>query len=215
VKLSHPELAESVRKRLIELELAGEITESLLNELRDATYGAVEHKASACWKLGRALQKRAADLLAESVAAFQSAAEAESKSAYSSSFPVGLVRNHATVLEELTEDLRLLIQQVERRWASPRALADIRNVGLLGKSTAQAGTSSHQSERTIRDADGRSVHVVLTYDAQGCNPQMTVDGEQLALTHTEQLLIRRHEERINAILLESLQKTQAAKSGGN
>ena len=71
---THPELAAKAKEQLVELELVGQITESLVVELRLAADLGGDNRFLANWQLGRALEKYAKALLDEAATAFRTAA---------------------------------------------------------------------------------------------------------------------------------------------
>jgi hypothetical protein len=107
------------------------------------------------------------------------------------------------MLDELTEDLKTLVEQTESNWWSWRALGQGRPCQVPEGEAGDRG-----SVRTIRTADGQSAEVKIAYDPQEDEVRVIVNGHPLAVPRVQQLLIRRHEERINAILRESMKPSE-------
>ncbi len=202
---AHPELARSVRQRVVELELAGEVSEVLVEDLRVATADQDEVTAGAYWRLGRALQKRAKATLIEAATAFRLAGSVE-PSQMSFCRPVPM-RRQAAMLEELAEDLGALIDQSEERWGwlrqliaggSPRSRATLAKPDLV--------VQARRCEYTVQAREDPPIKLEITQDKDDCTMRYAADGKPIVLTETQKLLIRRHEARINAILLEAVKQ---------
>jgi hypothetical protein len=68
--------------------------------------------------------------------------------------------------------------------------------------TADVVVEKERSERLVRTKEGRQIELCTRKEPQG-ETSVTANGKPVALTDTQRLLIRRHEERIQAILLEA------------
>jgi len=204
---SHPDLEAKVAQRLIELELAGSASDALIEELRFAAYSQEaedENRFIASWRLGRALQGRAKTLLDEAAGAFRAAADSGLGQGFP--YPVAIL-NHATVLEELAEDLTFLVERAGKRWGSARRPAPVRSCSEGQWSPSDLVTERQRSERLLRTRDGRRIEVQIRHDEQKGEMEITANHRPIKLTATQKLLIRRHQERINAILLEAAGQT--------
>ncbi|MHC4675244.1 MAG: hypothetical protein ACYTF1_09885 [Planctomycetota bacterium] len=203
---SHPELAENINQKLIELELIGEVTDRLIQDLRKAAQVTEETKPSTTnWQLGRALQKRAKNLLVEAVELFRSSPRDRKSRCFTSA---QMFINQADLLEEFTEDLEILIDRLESRLGLLRQLAfspsDMSDEAL----TPEMVTEKKRSEYVIRTKDGQRVEFQIKTDQQNCQNEIVANGRPIELTHRQILLIKRHEERINTILLEAVEQNE-------
>ncbi len=194
---SHPDLATTVAQRLTELELAGQITDDLIERLRVDAHAQDSSRSVAAWQLGRALQKRARSLLNEAVSAFRTAADPASQVP-----SAGAVLNHAAALEELTEDLASLIRQMDGKWPTARRL------GMLpasrGKTkAAHTLTARNRCEWVTHVRGGRRTEFQIEQDAKTGQTRITTNGKTVKLSYTQRFLLQRHAEGISAILLEA------------
>jgi tetratricopeptide (TPR) repeat protein len=197
VLVAHAELAEVVRSRLREVALAGEPDDALLEELRSAAAFESEDLYAIRVQLGRALQKRAAALLSEAMQAFRSAAATDPTVAQPTRRTTA---SQAEMLAELQEDLASLIERMERSWGAMKTLQEL---------TESARDFSEQRIEGLHAAwmsvieDREPVRLETIWDSQG-KLQATANKRSVQLSHTQSLIIRRHQERINAILLEAM-----------
>jgi tetratricopeptide (TPR) repeat protein len=210
---AHPELADSVRQRLVELDLAGEVGEALVEDLRVETADQDEVTAAAYWRLGRALQKRAKATLIEAATAFRLAGSVE-PSQMSFCRPVPM-RRHAAMLEELAEDLGALIDQSEEEWGWLRQLlaGGGPQRGAAEPARPDLVVQALHCEYTVQKREDPPVKLEVAQDKDDCAMRCTADGSAIELTETQKLLIRRHEARISAILLEAVGHDKAAPEG--
>ncbi len=200
VATAHPTLAEAVQHRLRELSLSGEPDDALLNQLRTAAAGAVEDAYSVKVQLGRALQKRAVGLLKEAIAAFREAAETEPNLAQPTRRLVG---SQTEMLAEIQEDLTSLIQRMDRAWGAMSRLSDWK-----GMESDAAPAGLYRAEWT-QTANGQPpVKFEISWDECGI-VNVNANGRAVPLNPTQRLVIRRHQERINAILMEAMQAAPA------
>jgi len=205
---AHPELADSVRQRVVELELAGQVSEVLVEDLRVEAADQDEVSAGAYWRLGRALQKRAKTTLVEAATAFRLASNVE-PSQISLCRPVPM-RRQAAMLEELAEDLGALIDQSEEKWGWLRQLM----VGGSPRGRARPAkpdlvVQARHCEYTVQAREDPPIKIEITQDQDDCAMECSADGRPIVLTQTQKLLIRRHEARISAILLEAMGQDKA------
>jgi tetratricopeptide (TPR) repeat protein len=209
---AHPELANSVRQRLVELELAGQVSEVLVEDLRVEAANQDEATAAAYWRLGRALQKRAKATLIEAATAFRLAGSVE-PSQISLVRPAPM-RRQAAMLDELAEDLGALIDQSEEKWGwlrqlmvggSPRGRAKPVKPDLV--------VHARRCEYTVQTREDPPIRLEITQDQDDCAMRCAADGEPIRLTETQKLLIGRHEARISAILLEATEHGKAGPDG--
>ncbi len=197
---AHPALAPSVNQRITDLELAGEVTDALIERLRAAAASADKSRYSAAWQLGRALQKRAKTLLIEAAAAFRTAGEADTP--VSRPDP-GLTQ--ARALEALAAELGGLIDRLEDAWGSARRAMRLPDRGEAAGATTGKGTA----EWVVRTKDGRRIEFQMMWAAEPCDSrtQVTVNGKPLKLTDNQQSALKRHEDEIRAILLQAAEET--------
>ena len=205
---AHPELETEIAEKITELELAGDnLHPDLLPELRSAYRNDPDSQFAAGWRLGRGLQKRAKVLLDEAATTFRALGEVSDGKFGPSR---NSVRNHAAVLEELAEDLTLLVERTERRWGSARQPV-LQNRCAQGQASPYVAiTENQRCEREIRTKDGRRVKLLFETSGDAPSREMRVeaDGKPVELTPTQRLLIRRHQERINTLLLEAVDAAQ-------
>jgi len=200
---AHPELVDSVRQRLVELELAGEVSEALVEDLRVETADQDGATAADYWRLGRALQKRAKATLTEAATAFRLAASGE-PAQVSLCRPQALHRQ-AVMMEELAEDLGALIDQSEEEWGWLRQLlTGGSRSGAAGPAKPDLVVQTRRSEYTVQTREELPVMLEIMQDKDDCAVRYAADGKPIELTETQKLLIGRHEARISAILLEAV-----------
>jgi len=112
-------MADAIRHRLWDMDLAGGVDEKLLDELRQAAAGTTGDVYAIKVQLGRALQKRALALLGEAITVLREAVD----SPQSQSQPTRrLVAGQADVLAELQEDFGSLVDRLEKRWVGMKDL---------------------------------------------------------------------------------------------
>ena len=209
---AHPALADSVRQRVVELELAGEVGEALVEDLRVATADQDEVTAGAYWRLGRALQKRARATLIEAATAFRLAGSL--KPSLISSCRPGKMSRHAAMLEELAEDLGALIDQYEDEWGWLRQLlADGPPSKGAEPPKPDLVVQARHCEYTVQTREDPPIKLEIGQDQDNGSVRCAADGRPIELTETQKLLIRRHEARISAILLEAAEQGKAGTDG--
>jgi tetratricopeptide (TPR) repeat protein len=201
---AHAELREALGERLIELDLLGPMNEGLLDYLRAAARPDGEGGASARRQLGRALAQRARELLAEAVETLRSI-EPETVFCRGSRW---LLSDQAALLEDLERDLAFINERMEQT-----GLFRLLRLEAGGEPPGGAGEpenviESRHLRQTLRTPGGRRVEVELTQDGGSCL-QVVVDGEPVILTDVQRRLLQRHQERMNAILLEAARETAA------
>jgi tetratricopeptide (TPR) repeat protein len=195
----HPDVQEQVDQRLVELAITGDVTDDLLARLRYAVQTAASTDFMPTWRLGRALQRRARALLVESLAAFRKAAEIKSPMCE------GLnISNHVTELEELADDLGSLIDHQDVMWGRPGASGFYKR--LMEECQGPKIVMQKQEARWQVKLNGKSpVAVQLNTDEKGIR-QFRVDGRPVTLDINQTLLLQRHQQRINEILLQAAGK---------
>jgi tetratricopeptide (TPR) repeat protein len=193
----HPELARTAQHRLWEVDLMGEPDENLIVELRAAAATDTENAYTLQLQLGRALQKRAVAMLSEAMTAFRSAVATEPDLAQPTRH---LVTNQIEILAEIQEDLSALLDRLERNWGPIKTLKEIAEADC----DAAPQIDAYRAEWTAALQGQSPVHLEATLDAQG-NVKATANKRPIQLNATQSLIIRRHQERINAILLEAMQ----------
>ncbi len=196
VASEHPALTETVNYHLREIDIGlGEATDALIEQLRQAVAAAGDDdRSGAQLQLGRVLQKRASALLKEAVEMFRTAAEADK----------GLlgqraIANQATLLAEIQEDLASLIGHIEKTWGALRTLGDIVRDGLPD-ANPDPGLTDYHAEWTMTGGDQGPLRVDMTWTGGETGVRATVNGRPVTIKPGEARLIRRHQERINAIL---------------
>jgi tetratricopeptide (TPR) repeat protein len=194
-----PHRQEVVRSRLDELQLRGPITDAVLDQLRAGVQNSVNARFASAWRLARAIQKQAAQRLAEAAEAFRTAAEAPGEKPCSSQ----RLTNHAIYLDELVGDLKFLIDEIEGHLTIPR------NIEPSG-TPAEPVTQELRLQQTIQMPDAQRVQIEIEQQADAAN--IKVDGKTIQLTPAERQLIRRHQDRINAILLKAVDQARARRS---
>lgn len=202
-----PELAEKLASRLVETQLEGEPGDALIAELRVAASTDRRDRALSQWQLARALEKKARALLLESAAAFRTLDEAE--------FPVPSPRSfhfaeRAAALEEIAEELNTLIHDLQKAWSALQWGRLVRIESADKTPNAEAVLSKLRASWVVRKKDGAELKLELRGDETDCKTTLIVEGRPVALTDLQTQLIRRHHERINAILMEAVEKTSAA-----
>ncbi|HOW72489.1 MAG TPA: hypothetical protein PKY77_17965 [Phycisphaerae bacterium] len=201
---AHSDLAGAVDDRLIELELAGNVSDSLLDRLRFAATGRSEKRFVAAWQLGRALQKRVQALLIEAASAFRMAAQLDS--------PIPKTdwqADHLVDLDDLNEQLTGVIERVERRWAELRRYLSGRQGTGEQLPMQPSSTQNRQYECTLRIAGGEQVVLRGSQDRTDGGPRFTANGKPIQLNEGQADSIRRYQERIDHILLEAANRRSA------
>jgi len=186
----HPDLGPQAVQRIIELSLAGEITDDLINSLRSAAGVEDQSRYLANLQLGRALEKRARTLLMEAVSAFQTACGPDSTIFETPNF---------TTVKKLADDLDADVTKMEKRWGKPgqplgtslQTVSTSQKVSIVveEQSKAEAGGNSSTTYQVTIDKDGKT--------------QITAEGQPVKLTDAQQNLIKNHQQRINEILAEA------------
>lgn len=193
---AHPGLTQSLLQKLREVQLLSGVDDTLIAELREDFATAQGDRAAVAWQLGRALQKRAESLLAEAVQVFHVVGD-EVESAQPQA---RAINNHAAMLTELHEDLSSLIQRLEGNWSALGRLGEMVDCG--GRDTSDSRTEAFKGEWVIRTLS-QALRVTAGGEDAAGDLQFTLEGRPIQLNRTQALLIRRHQERINAILLEA------------
>lgn len=201
---SHPDMAATVSQRLIELELSGEPTDATISHLRVAAQARDASRHTAQWRLGRALQTRARGLLTEAAAAFRAAAVDDIPDGPGSLERFSrMLTSHAALLDELAGNLSDLVRRSEEISGSARSPIAKRSHRSDEMASDGAVTEKSRAEWSVRTKDARRVEFQSKCDETGGEPRITANGKPVKLTKTQVLMIRRHEERINAILLDA------------
>ena len=68
-------------------------------------------------------------------------------------------------------------------------------------------TESQKAEYLLQTHDGKHAKVQLRGEANGDSLQITVNGKAVELSDTEKRMIQRHQDRINAILMEAAERS--------
>lgn len=197
---AHPEIADSMRKKIVELDLAGEPTDELIQQLRTGMSATDKSRFTAAMQLARALPKRAKSLLTESAAAFRFLSDSELPGCKE-----GLMNSRAVAMEDMAEELNSLIQDMERAW----------NAMQFGMMSSRAGRDKSTSPSRIMDKvrstwvarlDGREIKLEMQIGESDCSVSVTADGKNVQLSESQRELIRRHLDRINTIALDAVTK---------
>jgi len=202
----HADLAGTVDDRLIELELAGSVGDSLLDRLRFAATSRNEKRFVAAWQLGRALQKRAQALLVEAASAFRMAAQLDS--------PIPKAdwqADHLADLDDLNEQVADLIERVEKRWRELRRYLSGRQGSGEQPPIQQSVIENRQYECTVKTAAGEQVVLRESMDKPDGTPRFTANGKPIQLNEAQADFIRRYQERIDHILMEAANKKPAGR----
>lgn len=200
VVAAHENLAQVIQQRIREMALSGPPDDVFLEELRVAALTEVENAYAAKVQLARALQKRAVSLLAEAVEVFRAAAETDPNLAQPSR---RMVSGQAEMLAEMQEDLTALINRMDRAWNVLNALKEPNDAHETGAS----GVGTYRAEWDAAQG-GEPLKIETTWEECG-DLQVTVNGKPLVLNRTQSLVIRRHQERINALILEAMKNPPA------
>ncbi|GMU23692.1 MAG: hypothetical protein AMXMBFR13_37700 [Phycisphaerae bacterium] len=202
---THASMQSRVAERLAELDLDGPVSEETIVRFRTAAQSPDQGGLSARWRLARALQARARDLLTEAVQVLRLAKEAQPAGLQPCPSPSWL-ESHAAVLEELGRDLALLIEQSEARWGSLRSAA---RETAEATDTPTTGPFSERmsAEHRLRTKDGKHLNIQIHRESEGGSTQLIVNGKPLELTPTQRRLVQRHQDRINAILMDAANRT--------
>lgn len=201
VAAGHASLAQAVQQKLRELALNATPDDALLDELRAAVAADLDRAYAANVQLGRALQRRAASLLAEAATVFRAAAEAEPNLTQPSR---RLVSSQAEMLAEIQEDLTALISRMERAWGALQSLKEMSDQS----DAATAAGVTYRAEWTSPVNAGQPLKFETTWAECG-DLQVTVNGKPVVLDRTQSLIIRRHQERINALLNDAIKASPA------
>lgn len=197
----HPELNQQIRNRLMELSLAGRITETVIDVLRDAVEASEGHqRVMARFRLARALEKRAADLLSEAADIFREATSHDDPDALLSG---AMFNKHGALLQELAEDARALVEHAEWRWGMLTKALRLDPCGDAAEPSRPVTIDRHDSKTVLHtEGDVRvEIHINIGHNSEEI--EVRVDGECIVLDASAKLLIRRHQERIGAIVLET------------
>ena len=192
----HPERKAEVDQRLLDLELAGPITDDLILRLRAAAGASDESRFVGAWNLGRALQKRAKVLIDEALNHFSTAGEGGLRG-HSPSL-------HRALLADVSEQLGSAIAQMENRW---RQGAD--DDAIAGSKTVRPTPPNFASCRvdwTMQSPGGKAIRVEVRQDKPDDKAQVSVEGKSVELSRAQAALLRLHQERIARILSEAAGK---------
>ncbi len=204
---AHPELAPRIDSRLAEMDLAGDVSDALIARLRESARGRDESRYTASWRLGRALVVRARDLLTEATGAFETVRKSDAVTAVPR-----VVSRHIAFLDEMTSELSTMTEGLAEmaRFGCGSPIA-ARRVMEPGREKA-ATVESLRCEKTISTPQGRRLEIRIRREAGDGDPQIQVNGKPVTLSESQRDLLRRHEERVNAILIEAA--NEAAKKAG-
>jgi tetratricopeptide (TPR) repeat protein len=195
---SHPDLNTEVNRRLVELDLIGNVNDDLIATLRCEVQQRDSDPYTSNLQLGRALEKRAEAMLKESISAFRAAF------VVGSSCLGNITQNHVAALEDLTDDLEFNIEQLESYLNQLGRKKNIKTIETEKKTPSVAIEKQHwRWNSRIEHQPAVSIEIKINKDG---NKEILADGQAIKLTPTQELLIRRHEQRINQIILEAAGK---------
>jgi len=203
VRAAHPELSARISEKVAELELAGPITDGLLNRLRE-TVRREPGNAGARWRLARALQKRAKILLDEAARAFQAVMASDPTVA---SLPA--IAGYAANVQELADDLGAMIRRMEDRWGwARRPLLRLRECERDSDVDRTVWLGRFRAEWRTRLAEGTYHRVEIRLDEDTGEIGLAVEGKAIKLAPGQEAQVRRHIERIHALLDEAIQEVR-------
>jgi tetratricopeptide (TPR) repeat protein len=194
----HPDLEAKVNERLIELDLKDRVSDGLIDALKQQVQGDDRNRLANNLQLARALENRSVALLKESIAAFRDAL------AFGSPWLRHAMQNHIASLDELSDDLDLAIAQYEKRLDEVSGRKNLKK-GDAGEKSPKIVIEKQQWRWNARVDKQPVVSFEIQMDKDG-KTQILTDGQPVKLTSTQSLLLRRHEQRINQILLEAAGK---------
>lgn len=192
----HPELAESLRRKIVELELDGEPGDALIDRLRQEASGVGSGRVMAQWQLARALEKRTRSLLVEAVAVLKIVAGSDSVAAAT------MAKERADALDELAEELGAVVAKMDKVWNGLRWGA-MRIPAELERKSSAGSVRKIKAGWVTQRPDGAEVKIECQSEEQDCQPRFAVGGKPLVLSDKQLQQIRRHQDRINAIVLEA------------
>jgi len=178
---AHPDLKESLNRKIAELDVIGEVSEEGLARLRAAAPG----NSAAQWRLARGLQQRARALLSEAAAAFRNAAEAGNPMAMEGT-------TQATLLDDVVQELGKLV--------SHRDVLDINKA--IREKADRWEPQRQQMEQVLRRGDGRSYDIQIHREGNQ-SPVISVNAQPLQLNCEQLRLLQIYQDRINAVLLQA------------
>jgi tetratricopeptide (TPR) repeat protein len=199
---AHADKKSDIEQRLIELDLAGPVSDELIERLRRAAGAGGDGRFLAAWDLGRALQKKAQSLLEEAATAFSRACDPPSQ------MPQRICRSeHLAALKDLTVQVGSLIGQLEQRWQrfrhQPGAAAYEPSEAEHAQNT-QPPARTTAIQWTIQKEDGQRITCELRPGKTGDSPTLLVNGQTAQLSPQQAALISTNQERIQAILSEAI-----------
>jgi tetratricopeptide (TPR) repeat protein len=190
----HPDLQPKIDQHLIELALKGKITDDMIAKLRIAAKANKETQFNAGFQLGRALIKKATQLLTEAAETIQATVKAGGPFGDS-----GYVQNQPAILNEWITDMKSFSDRLDKGLGKP-------TIRLIEEEKELEVNISKQQWRWETDRQGKpTVSFVITVDKTG-KLHTTANGKPLILTAAQQRLLQHHQQRINAIILEAADK---------
>ena len=212
---SNPKLKQVVKNRLRDMELAGlRVSDALVAELRQEISSATgDQLLAAQMQLGRALQKRAAELLKEAVGLFRTVGEKDQRLANPGQRAIS---SQLAVLAEIQEDLASLVDRAEKTWSMVRTWREITdrssaNSGMAEYRAAWAVQMAADAQSTnaqsphVQPANAQTVSVQVAWNNGQSQPEVLVNGKAVKLNSTQALILQRHAERMNAVVQEAMQ----------
>ncbi len=198
---AHPERKAEIDQRLLDLELAGPITDDLILRLRAAAGVPDDSRYVGAWNLGRALQKKAKELLDDASNQITLAGLGNLRDPSPGAFQA--------VLADIREQLASAIAELENRWRR----GTIDEEGMDGGKSVRPTPSNVVScrwEWTIQSSEEKPIRMEIRQDAIDEKTAISVDGKTVELPRTQAALIRMHQERISRILSEAAGRSETS-----
>ncbi len=197
VAAEHPDRKPEIDQRLLDLELAGPITEDLILRLRAAAAVPDDSRFIAAMNLSRALQKKAKTLLDEALENLTRANESTSPIAHNLRTSL-----HWTMLADARTQLAAAIAEMENRWQR-HLTVDEGAEGGTGAGAGAPGFTSYRSDWTVPAGAGQSVRIEVRQDKPDDELKLVIEGKPVSLSRAQAELIRIHQEHIAKILSEA------------
>lgn len=189
----------TLNEKIADLAMKGRIDDGVLKRLRQQIQG--EQAYTASWRLGRALQKYAADILAEASSVFRQTAKLPGEKLVSDE----QLTAHSAYLDDLLADLRFLIDEMEGRLSfpqDPKALSDPR----------YGSARERHVKLTMELPSQKTVQLELDSDAATPCGTVKVDGRPLQLSPAQSRLLQRLMDRAAAVMIDAAHEQASASS---
>lgn len=199
-RAAHPDQATSIDRKLVELEMAGPVTNDLIDRLRQlvATANDANTRTAFQWQLARALQKRAKALLDESVLALRDG-RLPATDVWGQ-----ISTKYADLVEELATDLGSLIARTERRWGSARGPAAIQRPADVARTESSGvDVQSIRLECIASGAGNSKVSISVSWGRTDAPMEIVVDGQRIVLNDEDMRQLERYVDRAARVVLKS------------